>query len=128
MDSSPFQIAEHIVPCQHIREYARATAKAEDTLELVVKQYTPLDNLTPQPGDLTIIAAHGSGFPKELYEPLLEEIYHRSRRDKKFRIRSIWFADAAHQGASGIRNENGLGNDRMCLSFGMLHRRNADGL
>lgn len=29
-----------------------------------------------------------------------------------FRIRSIWLADTANQGASGARNEIILGNDR----------------
>jgi hypothetical protein len=29
-----------------------------------VKQYIPLDNPKPQPGDVTILAAHANGFPK----------------------------------------------------------------
>ena len=29
------------------------------------------------------------------------------------RIRSIWIADVAHQGQSGVINEDALGNDRM---------------
>jgi hypothetical protein len=29
-----------------------------------------------------------------------------------FRIRSIWIADVAHQGMSGVLNEDRLGNDR----------------
>ena len=65
MSSNLFRIAEHTVPCQHIREYARATAnKQEDVLHLAVKQYIPLDNPNPSPGDLTIIAAHANGFVK----------------------------------------------------------------
>lgn len=36
----------------------------EAVFRLAVKQYTPLDNLNPQPGDLTIIGAHANGFPK----------------------------------------------------------------
>lgn len=60
-----FRIEEHIVPCQHIREYARATTGAqEEVLHLAVKQYTPLTNLDPVPGDVTIIGAHANGFPK----------------------------------------------------------------
>jgi len=31
---------------------------------------------------------------------------------KGIRIRSIWIADVAHQGASGVLNEKKLGNDR----------------
>lgn len=63
--SSPFRIVEHVVPCQHIREYPAATAnEQEDTLHLAVKQYIPLDNPHPQPGDVTILGAHANGFPK----------------------------------------------------------------
>jgi hypothetical protein len=69
MDTSLFKIEEHILPCQHIREYARATAREEGVLELVIKQYTPLSNPNPQPGDVTVIATHGSGLPKVLFYP-----------------------------------------------------------
>ena len=65
MSSFPFRIVEHIVPCQHIREYPQATAGSqEDILHLAVKQYIPRDNSEPQPGDVTIISAHGNSFPK----------------------------------------------------------------
>ncbi|RAL01017.1 putative toxin biosynthesis protein [Aspergillus ibericus CBS 121593] len=109
--SSPFRVVEHIVECQHIREYPAATAnEQEDVLNLVVKQYIPLDNPNPQPGDVTILAAHANGFPKELYEPLWEELHARSKANG-FRIRSIWMADVAHQGESSVVNEDLLGND-----------------
>lgn len=49
---------------------------------------------------------------KELYEPLWEELYARSKANG-FRIRSIWMADVAHQGQSSVINEDRLGNDRM---------------
>lgn len=63
--SSVFQIKEHTLECQHIREYPHATAGAqEDVLHLAIKQYIPLDNLHPQEGDVTIIGAHANGFPK----------------------------------------------------------------
>ncbi len=65
MSAHLFRVEEHVVPSQHIREYPRATAdKQEDVLNLAVKQYTPLNNLDPQPGDVTIIGAHANGFPK----------------------------------------------------------------
>lgn len=37
-----------------------------------------------------------------------------------FRIRAIWVADAANQGASGIMNEEYLGNDRECAPLTKL--------
>jgi hypothetical protein len=65
MSSDSFSITRHKVPCQHIREYPKATAREqEDTLYLEVKQYIPLNNPSPQLGDVTIIAAHANGFPK----------------------------------------------------------------
>jgi hypothetical protein len=63
--SFPFRVVEHVVPGQYIREYPRATSTSqEETLHLAVKQYIPLDNPNPKPGDVTIIAAHANGFPK----------------------------------------------------------------
>ena len=65
MSTNFFSVKSHVLPCQHIREYSRATKhKQEETLYLDIKQYTPLNNLNPQHGDVTIIAAHGNGFPK----------------------------------------------------------------
>lgn len=65
MSSDLFSIREHTVPCQHIREYPRATAhEQESVLHLSVKQYRPWDNLRAEPGDVTIIGAHANGFPK----------------------------------------------------------------
>ncbi|PWY90687.1 alpha/beta-hydrolase [Aspergillus heteromorphus CBS 117.55] len=108
--ASPFTVTEHVVDCQHIREYSRATRTAEDPLKLVVKRYTPKSNPNPQPGDVTIIGATGGGFPKEVYEPLWEEVYGKLNRQGR-RIRSIWIADSVNQAASGILNEEHLGNE-----------------
>jgi hypothetical protein len=113
MSSALFKLTEHTVPCQHIRQYSNATLHSqEEKLHLAVKQYTPLNNPNPQPGDLTIIAAHANGFPKELYEPLWDELLKRSN----IRIRNIWISDVAHQGWSGVLNEDKLGNDRKYIS------------
>lgn len=126
---SLFSIQSHKVPTAYIREYPRATAGSqEDELHLAVKQYTPLDNKSPKAGDVTIIGAHANGFPKvqschrlesstplkiskELYEPLWDEL-HGQLKSKGINIRSIWIADVAHQGESGVLNESKLGNDR----------------
>jgi hypothetical protein len=127
VDSSPFIVTEHAIPCSYTNEYPRATlTERDDVLHTFIKQYTPRDHLSPKQGDLTIIATHGNGLPKvrftclpchftselleELYEPLWESIYERSKQ-LNFRIRSIWIADSAAQGASGVFNEQRLGND-----------------
>ncbi|KAH8800376.1 Alpha/beta hydrolase family-domain-containing protein [Xylogone sp. PMI_703] len=111
MSSDLFDVTEHIVPCQHIREYPYATADSqEDVLHLAVKQYRPLDNPQPSPGDVTLIGSHANSMVKELYEPLWDDILRRSKQ-WGFRIRGIWIADVANQGASGELNEEKLGND-----------------
>ncbi|KAL3461222.1 alpha/beta-hydrolase [Aspergillus heterothallicus] len=106
----PFTIKEHTIEAQHIREYPHATKSANDALKLAVKQYTPKSNPIPQPGDVTIIGAHGAAFPKELYEPIWHEIYD-GLSQQGIRIRSIWIADTASQSASGELNREMLGND-----------------
>uniref|UniRef100_A0A093VIB3 Peroxisomal membrane protein LPX1 n=1 Tax=Talaromyces marneffei PM1 TaxID=1077442 RepID=A0A093VIB3_TALMA len=110
MATSPFIITEHIVDGQHIREYPHATRRGDDALKLVAKRYTPKSNPNPQLGDVTIIGAHGSGFPKEMYEPIWEGVLSRLNA-QGVRVRSIWIADNATQSASGVLNEEYLGND-----------------
>ncbi|KAA8566793.1 hypothetical protein EYC84_009893 [Monilinia fructicola] len=126
MHSTIFEIKEHTLECQHIREYPRATSNSqEDILQLAIKQYIPRDNPHPQPGDVTIIGAHANGYPKELYEPLWEDIHARAKANG-FRIRSVWIADLAHEGASSVLNEQLLGNDPSWLDHArdLLHMVN----
>ena len=48
---------------------------------------------------------------QELYEPIWEELYGRSK-EQGYCIRSIWAADMAQEGESGLMNKDLLGNDR----------------
>ncbi|KAJ5371705.1 Alpha/beta hydrolase family-domain-containing protein [Penicillium concentricum] len=108
---SYFQVTEHTIRGQNIRERPGAVkAGHERDIRLAVKQYVPFDNPSPQEGDVTIIGAHANGFPKEVYEPLWDDIYERLCSQNK-RIRAIWIADVAQQGKSGILNESILGDD-----------------
>lgn len=50
---------------------------------------------------------------KELYEPLWIDLHARSKANG-FRIRGIWIADVAQQGASLALNEHLIGLDREC--------------
>ena len=52
-----------------------------------------------------------NSWKQELYEPLWEDFYSHAK-EEGFRVRSIWIADVANQGQSGITNEHVLGNDR----------------
>jgi len=126
---SNFRVIERTTPCQHIREYPQNTSTSqEETLELAAKQYIPLDNPNPQPGDITFIACHANSMVKEMYEPLWDELHARSKASG-FRIRSIWMADVAHQGESYLKDEDKIGNDphffdhgRDLLNMINLHR------
>ena len=66
MSGEIFNLQEHIIPCQHIREYPDATSgDQEAVLQLCVKQYIPKDQVQALASDaVTIIAAHANGFPK----------------------------------------------------------------
>ncbi|PNP42127.1 hypothetical protein TGAMA5MH_05808 [Trichoderma gamsii] len=115
--SSVFDIHEHTIQASHIREYPRATATSQDeALLLHVKQYAPKHGGPARKGDITIIGAHANGFPKELYEPLYEELL-KELEKQGLRLRAIWIADAAHQGQSGILNAANLGNDPSWLDY-----------
>lgn len=122
MSTANYHVEEHVLPCSYVREYPRAVRNEEDdVLHMHIKRYTPISNVRPEPYDVTFIAAHANGVPKEMYEPLWDELLAYSRKTKKFRIRSIWIADVAHQGQSSVLNEKKLGNDRKTLQF--LHAK-----
>ncbi|KAG6248648.1 hypothetical protein E4U23_002826 [Claviceps purpurea] len=110
---SQFHVTEHVIDGAHIREYPRAAADDQDApLVLHVKQYTPRNNPSPRKGDVTIIGGHANGFPKELYEPLWDNLLEELNKHG-VRIRAIWIADCAWQGRSGVLNQQKglLGND-----------------
>jgi len=111
MSASYFNVLEHTIPCQHIREYPGGTkTRQEEVLQLAIKQYQPLLSDRSVNDAVTIIATHSNGFPKEAYEPLWDDLLQFSRK-RGFRIRNIWIADMSNQGASGVMNENLQGDD-----------------
>lgn len=62
---SRFRVVEHTARCQNVRERLGAVKAGHgNELKLAVKQYIPLDNSSPQEGDITIIGAHANGFLK----------------------------------------------------------------
>ncbi|ETN46007.1 uncharacterized protein HMPREF1541_00190 [Cyphellophora europaea CBS 101466] len=106
-----FKIVQHTTPVQHTRHYpGGAEPGHHNDLLLSVKQYIPKSETGPSSNGLTIIGAHGNGLPSELLEPFWDDFYEHVR-SKGQHIRSIWVADQAHQGQSGIFNEEILGND-----------------
>ncbi|KAB8231624.1 hypothetical protein ETB97_012210 [Aspergillus alliaceus] len=107
MTASQFRIKEHTIPCDSIREYHHAVKGVGPELQLAVKQYIPLNNLDPSPDDITIIAGHANGIPKECYEPIWNDLI----TSTSVKVKAIWIADCSHQGASGVLNEQILGDD-----------------
>jgi pimeloyl-ACP methyl ester carboxylesterase len=107
-----FDIIEHTVRAQYTRHYLRgAEVGAHSSLRLAVKQYVPKKpRIHSQVQLLTVIGAHGNGLPKELLEPLWDDLHERLD-PSRHAIKSIWVADQAHQGQSGVINEGLLGND-----------------
>ncbi|KAM0123444.1 hypothetical protein ACHAO1_011294 [Botrytis cinerea] len=108
-----FEIKEHKVETCHVREYAGSTINQEEVLHLHVKQYTPLANFNAPPiaeDAVTIVATHGAGIPKELYEPLWDDLYEQLK-ERGVAIRGIWVADAAGLGFSGLMDEGKLSNE-----------------
>ncbi len=65
-----FRVQEHTIPASYIREYPEATRSGQDeTLQLHIKQYIPLQTYDPQTTAITIIGAHANGFPKVPHIP-----------------------------------------------------------
>jgi hypothetical protein len=118
---SPFTVIPHTITASHLRDYPHAIANEDEDLFLEVKQYIPGRQISFASGSgkgnkaikddaVTIIAAGGIGFIKELYEPLFEELLLRAE-SAGFSIRAIWMADPVNAGASAVRNQANLGCD-----------------
>ncbi|KAL4982171.1 Alpha/beta hydrolase family-domain-containing protein [Aspergillus falconensis] len=107
----PFKVVEHVLPGQHIREYPQSIKGRQETaLKVSIKQYIPLNQPAPIPDNaITIIGVPGNGSPKEILEPLWEDLY-RQLQSQSVPLRGIWVADVSNQGASGVLNEDVQGD------------------
>lgn len=115
--SFPFKVIDHVLPGQHIREYPHSIKGRQETpLQLAVKQYVPVDADTIPDNAVTIIGVPGNGSPKEIYEPLWEDLYGQLKK-LAVPVRGIWVADTSNQGASAVLNEDVQGNQSMFWSF-----------
>ncbi|KAF3227243.1 hypothetical protein TWF192_007345 [Orbilia oligospora] len=104
------RVEKHIVPAFPIREPIRGVWNGGDKLQIIANCYRPVNNPNPQPGDLTVLAAHGNAFHKELYEPFFECLVEEYEK-KGAKLRRIWIADFHNQGDSGVLNERKLGGE-----------------
>lgn len=118
---SVFQVIEHTIPGQHIREHAQSIkGKHGGPLRIAIKQYVPIDQVDPVPDNaVTIIGSPGNGSPKEVYEPLWEDLY-KELKEKEIPLRGIWMADFSNQAGSALMNEDILGDrSKSCLQLGL---------
>ncbi len=104
----PFDIIEHSIPV-FFREYMGAVIDDRKDLHIAIKQYVP-KHVTSSENAVTIMAAGGLGFIKELYEPLFIELHKRGQQSG-LAIRSIWIADMFNTGQSAVMNRENLGCD-----------------
>ena len=86
---SSFTVTEHTSPCSYIRQYPHSAKRDDAVLQLAVKEYRPLINSQTDGEAVTIIAAHGNGFPK-VQSPILHLVdiqAHLSTGDVRTTIR-----------------------------------------
>lgn len=78
-----FNVVEHVIPGQHIREYVHSINGPQETVvQLAIKQYTPKDRPSPvSKNAITIIGTHGTGFPKVCFCSALFSIQVKSNTD-----------------------------------------------
>lgn len=92
------------------------------TQRLEAKQYIPLSNQHLQDGDITIIGACATSFPKEVYEPLWNALLQQCE-SRCLRIRSIWMAEKGDHAARAPLNEDTMLDDQSPndLALDLLH-------
>ncbi|KAG6864826.1 hypothetical protein C0991_006918 [Blastosporella zonata] len=83
-----------------------------------VKRYWKSDS--PNLNDssaLTLVLTHGTGFHKEQWEPMIDELYLLLDSTGGYlKIREIWSIDAPNHGDAGVLNENLLVTDNdVCM-------------
>ncbi|CAO2657287.1 Nn.00g034130.m01.CDS01 [Neocucurbitaria sp. VM-36] len=108
MVTTNFTVIEHESPCSYVRQFPHGAKCDDAVLRLAVKEYQPRKNCASNEHAVTVIAAHGNGFPKECFEPLWDDLFDAASR---FEIASVWTADMANQGASYALNAEELGDD-----------------
>jgi hypothetical protein len=64
MSTLNFTVTEHISSCSYIRQFNHGAKHDDAVLRLAIKEYRPRTPLKSTQEPVTIIAAHGNGFPK----------------------------------------------------------------
>ncbi|KAK9460544.1 Alpha/beta hydrolase family-domain-containing protein [Lipomyces oligophaga] len=117
-----FAIEKVVLEATYPRTYATSTQSNTDRLSIAVNRYKPTWTAAEYPEkdsrpEITIVAAHANGFPKELYEPLFEDLV-AWLASKRVVVRELVISDVVNQGESGVLNEAKLGNRVCWLDYG----------
>ena len=108
MSTDYWTVTPHVIPACHIRGHPRGIRDVQNPhLCLSVNQYIPKSLPEPNKPGITLLVAHGIGSPKEVYEPLLDELLLRGGVP----IRSAWSIDAANHAQSYFLNEPIIGDE-----------------
>jgi pimeloyl-ACP methyl ester carboxylesterase len=68
---------------------------------ITMKHYPNLDS---EQDGFTLVLTHGTGFHKELWEPIIERIFTSNPESDGLRIRDAWAIDAPNHGDAAILN------------------------
>lgn len=68
---------------------------------ITMKRYPNLDD---EQNGFTLIFAHGTGFHKETWEPVIERIFLENAKPGGLRIRDAWAIDAPNHGDAAALN------------------------
>jgi pimeloyl-ACP methyl ester carboxylesterase len=84
---------------------------------ITMKRYPNLDD---EQNGSTLILAHGTGFHKEIWEPIIERIFLENAKPGGLRIRDAWAIDAPNHGDAAALNVATLKTgayDNLCELF-----------
>lgn len=109
--ASLFTIEELVIPAMFPRSTPLSTSHSTDRLKIACKLYTPKNDKASKPSSPSLLFVTGNGFPKECYEPMLEQFYKEMSNRFGINLKYILSIDAVNQGQSAIINEYQLGND-----------------
>ncbi|KAF2104197.1 hypothetical protein NA57DRAFT_70414 [Rhizodiscina lignyota] len=120
MSTDKWKVTKHMTTASNLRGYPRGAVSdfLPRPLRLAVKQFTPLNNISPSPGDVTLIVSGGICASKESFEPFFDALLSQSekqnqdgKQDAAFRIRNIWIADPWNVAESYRLNEDLVGDE-----------------
>ena len=102
-------------------------ARPHYPLLVSVKRYWVPEFESKDAGAATLVLAHATGFHKELWEPVLEELYDQiadGTSSSVLKIRDAWAIDCPNHGESAVLNEETLstGYTQVCKLYAWFYQ------